>query len=68
MPAATIMEWFLNKRNNSITFNRFWCRSYVENLMIGLEGVGFKYRGWVWSGDVTVSFWEVVAALESRSP
>ena len=42
--------------------------SSVQNLMIGLEGVGFKYWGWVWSGDATVSFWEVVAALESRSP
>ena len=42
--------------------------SSLQNLMIGLEGVGFKYWGWVWSGDVTVSFREVVAALESRSP
>ena len=42
--------------------------SSLQNLMIGLEGVGFKYWAWVWSGDVTVSFWEVVAALESRSP
>ena len=42
--------------------------SSLQNLMIGLQGVGFKYWGWMWSGDVTVSFWEVVAALESRSP
>ena len=42
--------------------------SSLQNLMIDLEGVGFKYWGWVWSGDVTVSFREVVAALESRSP
>ena len=35
--------------------------------MIGLEGVGVKYWGEVWSGEVTVPFWEVVAALECRS-